>query len=462
MTVPFKLEKSLTLRYVVVMAVASVIGSGVYKKVAPMAAELHSPGWVLLAWLVAGVITLFGALSFAEVTGMLADTGGEYVYYKKIYSRIFSYTYGWSLFSVINTASISSLAYVFAQSLNSIYPLPVLLPSMSGFNIGEVFYPFADYSIKLTAVSLILLLTWVNTRGVKTGAGMSNAILWLVFSGILLIVVFGLTSKNASIADSFSLKTTDNSAVTISAFFTAMLAAFWAYVGWNNAGYIGGEVKDATKNIPRGTAIGVFIVIGVYLLANITYLALLPINALEEINASGNQIAAIEAVKQFWGANGALFISVLILITTLGCTHANILTCARPYYAMANEGMFFPAAGKLNKASTPANALWIQGIWAVILVFSGSFDQLTDMIIFAVFIFYGSTTVGVFVLRRTMPDAPRPNKVWGYPVVPAIYVIFCLILLVNTVYTRPREAAIGVALILIGIPFYWWFRRSNK
>lgn len=192
-----------------------------------------------------------------------------------------------------------------------------------------------------------------------------------------------------------------------------------------------------------------------------TYLAVLPITNLEQINASNNSIAAVEAVRVFAGSNGVFLISILILVTTLGCTHATILSNARTYYAMATEKVFFSNIAKLNKASVPGNALWLQGIWATLLVLSGSFDQLTDMLIFAAFIYYGATTLGVFILRKKMPTAPRPYKVWGYPVVPALFILFCIFLVSNTIIERPREAGIGLTLILLGIPFYWWFRRKE-
>lgn len=456
------LSRSLGLRLVIVVVVGNIIGSGVYKKVAPMAAELHSGGWVLICWLLAGLISLFGALSNAEVAGMLADTGGEYAYYKKIYNRFFAFIFGWSLFTVIQTAAISSLAYVFSQSFNNIFSLPPMLSSLADFNIGGFFYPFADFNIKFTAIILILLLTWINTRGIKTGAGVSTAILLLVFAGIFLIIAFGLGSSHADIANAFEMKTSNNSPVTVSAIFTAMLSAFWAYQGWAAIGYVGGEVKDAKRNIPRGIAIGVSLIIALYMLVNATYLSLLPVPAMEQVHQAGNKIAAVEAVRSFWGHNGAIFISVLILVTTFGCTNATILASCRPYYAMAKEGLFFPRVARLNSHHTPANSLLYQGVWACLLVLSGTFDQLTDMIIFAVFIYYGATTLGVFILRRKMPDAPRPYKVWGYPVVPAIIVLFCACLVFNTIFSRPREAALGMVLMLTGVPMYWWFKRYNR
>ncbi len=461
MSNPTQLNRSLGLSMVIVVVIGNIIGSGVYKKVAPMAAELHSSGWVLICWVLAGVVSLFGALSNAEVAGMLADTGGEYVYYKKIYNRFFSFIFGWSLFVVIQTASISALAYVCSQSLNSIVHLPTVLLAWQKFNIAGIFYPFANFNIKLTAIILILLLTWLNSRGIKIGARFSATILILVFTGILIIIIFGLTNNHSHIGNALQMKTTNQVPVTFSAVFTSMLAAFWAYQGWATVGYIGGEVKNQYKNIPRGIIIGVFIVIATYLSVNTTYLSLLPVATLENIYHSQNEVAAIEAVKVFWGQNGGLFISALIAITTLGCTHATILVSCRTYFAMAKEGMFFPKLSKLNKAHVPVNSLWYQGTWACILVLSGTFDQLTDMIIFAVFIYYGATTLGVFILRKKMPSAPRPYKVWGYPIVPAIVILFSAALFFNTIYARPREAAIGMVLMLTGVPLWFWFRRRK-
>jgi len=206
--------------------------------------------------------------------------------------------------------------------------------------------------------------------------------------------------------------------------------------------------------------IGVFIVIFIYLLVNVTYLSLLSIPQLVQIHDSGNQIAAVEAVRIFWGTKGVLFISLLVLVTTLGCTNASILTGARPYYAMAREKLFFSSVGNLNKTNVPSNSLLWQGVWASVLVLSGTFDQLTDMIIFAVFIFYGATSLGVFILRRRIPNVYRPYKVWGYPVVPAIFILFCIGLFFNTIITRPREAVIGMTLILSGIPVYLFMQRK--
>ncbi len=453
------LVRMLGMGYVVIFVVANIIGSGIYKKIAPMAAELQSPGWIIIAWAAGGLITLLGALSNAEVAGLLADTGGDFVYLKKIYNRFFAFLYGWSLFTVIQTATISSLAYVFTQSFNSIIPIPEIFPALSNLSIGGIFYPFQDSGIKMIAISLIMLLTLLNIAGLKSGAGVTRVLFLIVCAGLLLIIVFGLSSTSATPLGHINYGTAPAASVTVSSFFTAMLAAFFAYQGWISVGFVGGEVKNPNKNIPRGIITGTFIVIAVYILINITYLSFLSIPQLIRINDSGNQIAAVEAVRSFWGTGGVMFISILILITTLGCTNASILTGARPYYAMAREKLFFSGIGKLNRNNVPSNSLLWQGIWASLLVLSGTFDQLTDMVVFAVFIFYGATSLGVIILRRKMPGAYRPYKVWGYPVVPVIYILFCIGLVLNTIITRPREAAIGMTLILSGIPVYLFLQR---
>lgn len=426
-----------------------------------MASELHTSGWILIAWIVGGLITLLGALSNAEVAGLLADTGGDYAYYKTIYNRFFAFLYGWSLFAVIQTAAISSLAYVFAQSLASIVQLPAFLSGWADFNLFGIFFPFADFSVKLTAILLILILTLINMLGIKSGAGVSKLVLYLVFGGILIISFFGLTSAKANLSQPFDFAISPDHSFGISAFFTAMLSAFWGYQGWATVGFIGGEVKDPNRSIPKGILVGVFTVIAIYLLLNFTYLTLLSASDYAAIYQSGKGIAAVEAVRSFWGENGVLLISLIILISTLGCTNATILGSSRPYYAMAREGYFLQSAGHLNRKHVPSNSLLIQGVWASLLVLSGTFDQLTDMVIFAVFFFYAATSLGVFVLRHKMPEAHRPYRVWGYPVVPVVFIIFCVGLIINTFVSRPREAMLGLVLILSGVPYYFWRRRKR-
>lgn len=462
MSNPRSLAKTLGLGYVIIFVIANIIGSGVFKKIAPMAAELQSSSWILLVWLVGGIITLFGALSNAELAGMLADTGGDFVYLRKIYNRFFSFLYGWSLFAVIQTATISSLAYVLTQSLNSIITIPDILPALNDYTLGGIFFPFRDFGIKLTAILVIMLLTLLNMSGLRSGAWTGKAIFFIVCAGLAVIIIAGLTTDAPRPERFMDVRELGSGAVTLSSFYTAMLAAFWAYQGWVSVGFIGGEIKDAKANIPKGIAIGVFVVIVVYLLVNLAYMRVMSIPELAQVHEAGNQIAAVEVVRSLWGKGGVLFISVLILITTLGCLNASILTGSRPYFAMSRDRLFFSGIGKLNRHNVPGNSLLWQGIWASVLVLSGTFDQLTDMLIFAVYIFYGATATGVFILRRRMPDAHRPYKVPGYPVITAVFVLFCVGLFINTIMTQPREALIGLTLILAGIPVYFIFRKRNS
>lgn len=455
-----QLKQTLGLTSVIVIVIGNVLGSGVYKKVAPMCFELNSSLWVLIAWILAGIITLFGALSNAEIAGLLSDTGGEFSYYKKIYNKFYSFIYGWTAFSVIQTAAISSLAYVFAQSVNSIFPIPELFTSYQDVSLLGIFYPFQSFNIKLTAIICISILSWANSLGVEFGTKLSKLILIFVILGIGIIVIFGLSSNEAHINQAFELNSATNT-VNLSTFFTSMLAAFWAYQGWASIGFVGGEIANPQKNIPKGIAIGVTTVILVYVLINMVYLSILTVSDLGSISQQNNIIAAIEVMKKIAGKTGILFISIVIILTTLGCTHMTILASCRTYYAMAKERLFFKKAAHLNEKKVPSVSLFYQAIWASLLVLSGSFDQLTDMIIFAIFIFYASTTYGVIVLRQKMPNAPRSYKVFGYPYIPVLFILFSLGLFVNTILTRPREAFLGIFFISIGFPMYYWFQKSK-
>jgi len=462
-----KLVRSLGLFSVFILVVSSVIGSGIYKKVAPMSAELQSPSWVLLCWILAGVVTLCGALSNAEVAGLLADSGGEYVYYRKIYNKFFAFLFGWSSFTAIRSAGASSLAYVFAQSFNSLVPLPVLPESWSTLSLFGVFTPFDNFGVKAMAILLIIGLSYINYRGLKLGEGVSRIVLLIVVASIFLIIALGLTIGGGSVAN---FQTPAAGYVSrplfdpgfLASIFAALLAAFWAYEGWNPIGFIGGEMKNPNRDLPLALIFGVSFVMLVYVTINFTYLWVLPIDEIIQVHRFQNEIAAVAVVKHFLGSTGGLFISILILLTTFGATNSTLLFPPRLYYAMAKEGVFFKGAAYIHPTyNTPSKAIVFQGIWASVLVLSGSFDQLTDMLVFASFIFYGATTLGVFVLRVKMPDAHRPYKAWGYPVVPALFILFCLVLVPLTLLAKPREALLGLSLMLAGVPFYWYWTRSE-
>jgi basic amino acid/polyamine antiporter, APA family len=466
-----QLVRSLSLTAATILVVSSVIGSGVYKKVAPMSADLLSPELVLLAWALAGLISLCGALSNAEIAGMMADSGGEYVYFRRIYGRFMAFLWGWSTFAIIKTAAVASIAYVFSMSLNAIWRLPRLSEAWEKMSLLNYFHPFDNFGVKVVTILLIMGLTWLNARGLRGGAGLSTWITRLVVLGLGLIVVSGLFFGGGSMHNITTPATTYQPMNwtdfdLIKALFAAMLAAFWAYEGWNTVGFIGGEIKDPNRNLPLALFFGMLIIIGAYLLVNFTYLYVLPIDQMLATHEAKNDIAAVAVIRSFAGDMGAWMISVIILITTLGCTNSTILMPPRVYYAMARDGLFFRSAGDIHPTyNTPNNALWMQGIWASVLVLSGSFDQLTDTLIFAAFFFYGATAFGVFVLRILEPNTPRPYRVWGYPVVPALFVLFCIALIFITWINKPEEAAFGTALMLSGVPMYFYFKArygSNK
>ncbi|MBY0435551.1 MAG: amino acid permease, partial [Cyclobacteriaceae bacterium] len=325
-----RLIPSLGLFSAFILTVSSVIGSGIYKKVAPMSAELLSPSLVLLCWALAGIISLCGALSNAEIASMLADSGGEYVYYRKIYNRFFAFLYGWTSFAVIRSASLASIAYVFGQSFNALVPLPVLPDSLANLSLFGIFTPFHNFGVKLLTITLIGALSYVNCRGLKGGEGLSRWVLYLVTAVIAMIVVLGLnigggSFENFATNSSHYVSRPWYDSGLIQGMFAAMLAAFWAFEGWATTGYLGGEIKNPNRNLPLALVFGVLFVMLVYVSINFTYLFILPINEIVEINKSQNTIAAVEVVKHFLGSAGGLFTSVLILLTTFGATNTTAL-----------------------------------------------------------------------------------------------------------------------------------------
>lgn len=450
------------------IVISSMIGSGVFKKLAPMTDGLESGGLVLLAWLIAGIITLFGAATNAEVAGLIAEPGGQYVYFKEMFGKAFAFLYGWSCFSVIQSASIASIAYVFAESVNVILPLPHLSPDLESFSILGIFNPLNNFGVKMLTIVTILFLTSANYLGVIFGGYISNIFTILKVTGIFVIIILGLTISGGSVENLAPIGENPGAAYNgtslglFGAMFAAMLGAFWAYDGWNNIGYLGGEVKNPKRNIPIALFGGVSIVIFIYLLINFVYLYVLPVDMVIEYANRENTIIAVEVMRSFTGNYGAFFISLLIMVSTFGTTNGSILASSRIYFAMARDRLFFKSAAKVHpKFRTPYTSLVIQGAWASVLTLSGTFDQLTDMLIFASFIFYGAGALGVFVLRKKMKDQHRPYKVWGYPWIPGIFVLFCAVLVVVTIIQNPRDAGIGLVLVLIGIPFYYIWKEKK-
>ncbi len=455
------LQPKLGLRAASFLVISVIIGSGVFKKIAPMAAQLGSPWLILLCWLLAGVVSLAGALCTAELVSMYPNSGGEYNYFQKIYGRFFSFLYGWASFAVIKTASISALAYIFAQSLNSLFPLPVLDSDATFLGL----HLFENLSIKLLAALLILLLTLLNYRGVQFAEKLSSILTYAMLIAIAFFLIVGLNAEHGTMSNLSSsakgMTTELNGWTLMKAMFLASLGAFWGYDGWNNIAFIGEEIKNPKRNLPLALGLGTLSVIAVYVLINFVFLYVLPIDYFIQLNDTPNKIAAVEVAGQISGTIGMVLVACLILVTTLNSTNSSILMSARMLYAMARDKTFFKQAESVHpKYNTPDKALFIQAIWAILLVFSGSFDQLTDMLVFAAFLFYAATAFGLMYLRIKAPSQERGYKVIGYPVVPILFLLFCITICVMTLLNQPFEAIMGIVLIASGLPVYWWLGRK--
>lgn len=462
------LIRSFGLKMAIIIVMSAIIGSGVFKKVAPMAEGLHEPWLVIIAWILAGIVILFGVFSIAELGTMFPHSGGPFAWLEKIYGKVISFLYGWSCFTVIQTAAISSVAFVFAGALASFVPLPHLSAHLENMNIFGL-YPFSNFGAKLVASVLIIALTLVNIKGTKKGGNVSLIFTFIITISIIAIACLAFGSPVGSLktfetpgslmpAEGFTIFT------FISAMIIAMRHAFWGYEGWIALGFIGEEIHHPKKNLPRAMIIGITLIIFLYTLLNAAYLYVMPIDEmLAAIHLDENKIAAVLVVDKLVGETGGYIVSAMILISTFGCTNATILLSSRIYYAMARKGLFFRSAAKCHpKNNTPASALIYQGVWAVILVFSGSFDMLTDLLIIAAFVFYGLIVFGVILLRIRQKELPRPYKTFGYPWVPGIFLLFCLTLLGISLVESPIKSLIGLGLIASGFPFYYYWKRQNK
>lgn len=458
------------------VVVGAVIGSGIFKKPAIMAQVTGSPELMLFVWVLAGVLTLFGALSNAEVASMIPETGGQYVYFEKMYGKFIAYMYGWALLAVIQTGSIASIAYVFAEYSQefSVFILPHFSKEIEQsitFTIPFIgkFYPLANIGVKAITIGVILFLSFINYLGVRFGGQISLVFTIAKVLAILILIAFGFAFSNGSLSNLSTDASTfsSNGKLIFAGIIGAMSAAFWSYDGWNNITYIAGEVKNPRKNIPKSLTIGTFIIIAVYLLINIAFLYVIPIEQM----AGSSRIAA-DVANIAMGPIGAMFVAAAVMVSTFGTTNGTIMVSSRVYYAMSQKGLFFSKIGKSHdKFFTPGNALILQAVWSSVLVMSGTFDQLTDMLIFVSWIFYAAGAYGVFILRKKMPNAERPYKVWGYPYVPAIFVAVATIYVFATLYTdigsyingesEIIRSVFGLFLLSLGIPFYLYFNKKN-
>jgi len=472
---PHTLKKSLGLWSAVSLVIGSIIGAGIFMRPASMAERLGSPYLLFLVWIVAGGISIIGAMIYAELGSMFPDTGGPYVYLQKTYGDLVAFLFGWASNIVINTTSIASMAFVAAQYLGFFVPLPRLDAAMEHsirLHIPFVadIYPLENIGVKLVAAGMLAVLVVVNYCSTKGGNGLQ--VLATTIKTLALVLLIGglLLSGKGHIAN-FVTNSPDfhpGGWLLMAAFMAATSGAFSSYDGWYNINMVAGELDDPQKNISRSLLIGVGACIGIYLLATVAYNYVLPVDRMAH-----SSLVAADAMESVWGHAAAGLVSALIVLTAFGCAQANLLAPSRIVFKTAQEGGFFRFTGKVHpRFGTPGNAILFMGVVSILFVFSGSFDLLADMFVFLSWIFYGLTAVGFFLLRRRMPDAPRPWKAKGYPLLPAIFVIFTAFYLVVTVYNDIAnysagkspiiESVFGLLLTACGIPFYLYFQRQKR
>ena len=468
----------------VMLVSGSMIGSGIFVVSADVARQTGSAGWLLASWLLAGILTMIGALSYGELTSMYPHAGGQYVFLQKAYGRLLAFLYGWSFFAVIQTGTIAAVAVAFAKYTGVLFP--------SVINDSDTWFSLGDTSFKLTsqrmlAILSIILLTWVNTRGVALGKLIQNIFssTKLVAIGLLIVLGFALGASSEVISLNFSdmfsatkSELTDGSlSITTLSFFGIILALGVTQVGtlfssdaWNGLTFAGDEVVNPQKTIPRGLAIGTILVTVLYFLMNLSYLSILPLKGDPngaDVMARGIQFASEDRVAAatatiIGGAKFAIFVAILIMISTFGCNNGLILSGSRVYYTMAKDGLFFKNFGKLNANGVPQNALWWQCFWASFLCLTGKYGDLLDYLMGVVILFYAFTILGIFILRKKEPNLERPVKAPLYPILPAIYIILAVSLVIILFKEKPQFTVPGIGIVAIGIPVYFLFKRANK
>ncbi|MFN5415784.1 MAG: APC family permease [Flavobacteriia bacterium] len=483
-----EIKKSLGLLDATFIVAGSMIGSGIFIVSSDMAKDLGSSGWLLFTWVLTGVITLFGALSYGELAAMFPQAGGQFVYIQKAFGRLPSFLYGWTVFTVIQTGVIAAVGVAFGKFTGVFFPI-LFKPFLT---IGD----FQLTYVNLVGVSSIIFLTYLNAKGVKYGKIVLNiftsskliALFILIVVGIYLSIKSGFFDQNFK--DAWTAKKTVLDAKTnevnvsllttwglIIAISTTIINSLFSSDAWNNVTFIAGEIKNPERNLPRSLFLGTFIVTIFYLLANAAYLGLLPLLGKpvdpslaythDGIVASGIQFASesrvgTSAAYMMFGDSAKFLMAGLIMVSTFGCNNGLIMSGSRLFYAMSNEKLFFKKANRLNAAGVPGFALWIQGAWAAILCFSGSYQILIKFATFGSMIFYIVTIAGLFVLRRKMPDANRPYKAIGYPIIPFLYLIFALLICVSLTIFTFQDTIWSIVLILSGFLVYYFFFRDKE
>lgn len=454
------LERKLGFFDSTMIVIGIVIGSGIFLTTGIMAKSIPSPGLILLAWGVGGLLSLAGALAYAELGAAMPEAGGQYIYLKEAYGPMSGFLFGWTMFLVYQTGSIAALAVAFAEYFG--YFFPTLSTNQYVFttsvNIFGRTLPCSLSLGQLVAVGMIILLSFFNFIGLVFGSIIQNIFTVLKIATLVAIVAFGfLLGKGGEIDFSF-VPSGFNISGLITGFGVAMIAVIWTYDGWNNLNFTAGEIKNPKRNLPFSLIIGVLTVTGLYFIVNYIYFYALPIR-----EVSGVVRIAEKATTALFGGIAPPLISAAVVISTFGALNAVILTGPRVYYAMAKDRLFFKRVARVHpRFRTPAFSIFIQAIWACLLTISGSYEQLFTYVTFVTLIFYIVAVAAVFTLRKKRPDIPRPYKTWGYPLMPLIFIIALIGLLINTFVNKPVESIAGLGLVIIGLPiFYYWRRKSN-
>ncbi|MGZ3332244.1 MAG: APC family permease [Gemmatimonadaceae bacterium] len=458
-----ELVRALSLRDAIAL-VLTVIGTGVFLKTAPMAQLVGSPSKVLLAWLAAGLLSLAGALTYAELGAMMPEAGGEYVFLREAYGDLPAFLFGWSSVMLIASGGLAAVSTALASFLASFVPLNAVFVTHDFHVLGQV-VPWRLGVQQIVAVSVILLFSWVNARGIQLGSRVQWASTVAKLGGIAIIVLGAfLLSRTGSWEHLKTPVTATIAPAGIGAFGAAMLAALWAYQGWSNVPMVAGEIEKPERNVPRALIFGMLIVILVYLVTNLAFFYALPFSEILTANSTAYRDAlpvAAKAAQTFW-RYGAQIVSLAFMISAVGALNGITLMNARVPFAMARDGLFFSGLAKVGETSSvPSNAIWFQGIWACVIALSGTFDQITTSVIFAVWVFTALVGTSLFVLRRKLPAAPRRYRTPGYPVVPALFILVALWLVINTLTASPVESVAGLFLIALGLPFFFYFRASG-
>jgi APA family basic amino acid/polyamine antiporter len=475
-------KRTLSLWDATMLVAGSMIGSGIFIVSADMSRHTGSAGWMLLLWLLSGVITVMAALCYGELAGMMPKAGGQFVYIQRAWGNVLSFLYGWTVFTVIQTGVIAAVAVAFAKYTG------VFFPFISVENIVADLGLFKISTAQLFAIASIVFLTWINSRGVKDVKLIQSVFTSAKLLALLLLITVGIAVglNQPWLAQNFSniweakqlTQVADGSWVSHSvqgialmlALGTAIIGSLFSSDSWNNVTFIAGEIKDPRKNIPRSLLLGTTIVTVLYFLANISYLSLLPLTGAADatdvigqgIQFANNERVGTAAASRILGDNAVYVMAFLIMVSTFGCNNGIILSGARVYYAMSKEGLFFKKAGELNKNDVPGFALIVQAVWASLLCLSGTYGDLLDYVTFASLLFYIITIAGIFILRKKEPDAERPYKVTAYPILPILYIVLALSICIILLITKPQNTWSGLFIVLLGLPVYYFSKWQNK